>query len=132
MGETAREQLDLDAPRLRSVNAGRPALAFAQLTSVEAAQTLQRAAGNRAVGPLLRERSRRLQRDYADSQGKLVRGGNLLGGQFAAFIPGVGEAVVQVRPWVAKDGTNNNYLELGGYQMNAVQNAAVTTSSPGT
>jgi len=83
---------------------------------------LQRAAGNRAVGSLAREARparQQIQRTYADDSGQLVEGGNLLGGMFAANISGLGERTIQVVPWSTRSGSNNNFLDLAGYQRNA-------------
>lgn len=91
---------------------------------------LQQAAGNRAVAALARMPEQRLARAHANQAGELVEGGNLLGGQFAAFIPGVGTQVIQVRPWNAPDGTNNNYLDIEGFEKKAVRQASSATYTP--
>jgi hypothetical protein len=94
--------------------------AFPPGVSPSTVLALQRKAGNRAVGSLARSTAKQqIQRVYADDSGRLVAGGNLRGGAFAANIVGLGEHVINVVPWTSPDGTNNNFLDLGGYQRNA-------------
>jgi hypothetical protein len=121
-----REQVESEAREPARVAQPEPAHLHPTAAS---ALALQRTAGNRAVAALARTMQAQKVQRWVDELGDRHEGGNLLDGMFAAFIPGVGTTTVRVVPWNSRDGTNNNYLDIRGFQKNSMYFPPILSSN---